>query len=81
LCVAHADSESYGHSNGNIHIDSYCNSYVYSNNHCYGHVYADSNSYSKVNGNCNCDCGAEVYADAQAASDARPTRKLPRLVG
>jgi hypothetical protein len=58
LCVAHADSEFYGHSNGNIHTDSYCNSYIYSNSHCYGYLYADSNSYSNVNGNCNCDCGA-----------------------
>jgi len=34
LCVAHADSESYGHCNGNIQTDSYCNSNVYSNSHC-----------------------------------------------
>ena len=59
LCVAHADNEAYGHSNGNIHTASYCNSYVYSNRHCYGYLDADSNSYRNVNGNCKCDCGAE----------------------
>ena len=37
------------------------------------YIYADSNGHDGSHGNGNCDCGAEVYADAQAASHARPT--------
>ena len=40
------------------------------------YVYANGNSYCNGNGDStalHCDCGAEVYADAQAASHASST--------
>jgi len=71
----------YGNGNGNYHG----NSHGYSHSDSYGYTYTDSygNSYRYCNSNFNikseCDCdrncdrGAEVYADAQAATYASPT--------
>jgi hypothetical protein len=73
LSITHADNESYGHSNGNIHTDSYCNSYVHSNGHRNGNAYANSNRHGNCDRDSDSDCGAKVYADAQAASHASPT--------
>ena len=39
----------------------------------YRHLYGNSNSNSDGHGNGNSDCGAEVYADAQAATHATST--------
>jgi len=56
LWVAHT----YGHSDRNIHTHTDCDG------DCNLYAYSDSNG----NGYSNCDCyrGAEVYANAQAAS-------------
>src|SRR4029077_7529020 len=58
--VSYANGLTQRDSNGNCDADSNC--YGNSNSHSYG----DSYSYSDGNG--NCDCGAEVYAVAEASS-------------
>jgi hypothetical protein len=55
----HSDSDGYG----NVYSDSYGDVYSYSNGNSYGHG----------NSNCDRDCATEVFADAQAASNAAST--------